>query len=37
VRHDGYAKKHPVDKTASSTAQKALKLNLDAIRYGTFA
>ena len=26
-----------MDNTASGTAQKALKLNLDAITYGTFA
>ena len=26
-----------MDNTASSTAQKALKLNLDAVTYGSFA
>ena len=36
-RHDGYSRRHPVDNTASGTAQKALKLNLDALMYGTFA
>src|SRR5215510_975870 len=32
-----FSRRDPVDNTVSGTAQKALKLNLDAITYGTFA